>query len=244
MTTVRWYRLAIGVVLVVVPLWILLSRLDAIWNGHPAYPATLLVTIAVGLTLIAFALWPWRRDPEPQGPPWESDDLEPTGAQSEGPVDDDAEAGRRSDRPAAGHAVAPGRSSSPTTRQPSSWRRPPARHRPRAWCSPPALGSTPARTPSCCVRWPSPATWSSSSSRRTASRSPSPVNPTDPLPIIQRSPRGRSAGTRSVAWSLPATPEITPTPSPACCCTPRTRTPTCPGTRTCRSSRSPAATTV
>jgi len=121
MTTVRWYRLAIGVVLVVVPLWILLSRLDAIWNGHPAYPATLLVTIAVGLTLIAFALWPWRRDPEPQGPPWESDDLEPTGAQSEGPVDDDAEAGRRSDRPAAGHAVAPGRSSS-APGQRGTWR--------------------------------------------------------------------------------------------------------------------------
>ncbi len=73
MTTVRSYRLGLGMVLVVVPLWILLSRLDAIWNGHPAYPATLLVTIAVGLALIAFALWPWRRDPEPQGPPWESD---------------------------------------------------------------------------------------------------------------------------------------------------------------------------
>ena len=52
----RWYRLSIGLVLVVVPLWALFSGLDAIWNGHPAYPTTLLVTIAVGLTLIAFAL--------------------------------------------------------------------------------------------------------------------------------------------------------------------------------------------
>ena len=120
MTSVRWYRLAIGVVLVVVPLWILLSRQDAIWNGHPAYPATLLVTIAVGLALIAFALWPWRRDPEPQGPPWESDP-EPNGAPAEPVVDDDAESSRRSDRSAAGHAVAPRRSSS-APRKRGTWR--------------------------------------------------------------------------------------------------------------------------
>ena len=120
MTSVRWYRLAIGVVLVVVPLWILLSRLDAIWNGHPAYPATLLVTIAVGLALIAFALWPWRRDPEPQGPPWENDP-EPNGAPAEPVVDDDAESSRRSDRSAAGHAVAPRRSSSAPGKR-GTWR--------------------------------------------------------------------------------------------------------------------------
>ena len=85
MTTVRWYRLGLGAVVVVVPLWILLSRLDAIWNGHPAYPATLLMAVAAGLTLIAFALWPWRRDPEPHGPPWDSD-AEPVGPTTAGPT--------------------------------------------------------------------------------------------------------------------------------------------------------------
>jgi hypothetical protein len=72
MGAARWYRLGIGLVLVVVALWVLLSRLDPIWNGHPAYPTTLFVTIAIGVSLIGFALWPWRRDPEPNGPPWES----------------------------------------------------------------------------------------------------------------------------------------------------------------------------
>jgi hypothetical protein len=70
----RWFRLSIGLVLVIVPLWALFSRLDAIWNGHPAYPTTLLVTAGAGLMLIAFALYPWRRDPEPNGPPWEADE--------------------------------------------------------------------------------------------------------------------------------------------------------------------------
>lgn len=77
MGAARWYRLTIGVVLVVVALWVLLSRLDAIWNGHPALPTTLFVTIGIGLTLIGFALWPWRRDPEPDGPPWEADSAAP-----------------------------------------------------------------------------------------------------------------------------------------------------------------------
>ena len=70
----RWFRLGIGLLLVIVPLWALFTRLDAIWNGHPAYPTALLVTVAIGLAFIAFALWPWRRDPEPAGPPWERDD--------------------------------------------------------------------------------------------------------------------------------------------------------------------------
>ena len=70
----RWFRLSIGLVLVIGPLWALFSRLGAIWNGHPAYPTTLLVTVGGGLMLIAFALYPWRRDPEPNGPPWEADE--------------------------------------------------------------------------------------------------------------------------------------------------------------------------
>jgi hypothetical protein len=69
----RWYRLSVGLLLVFVPLAVLFGQLDAIWNGHPAYPTTLLVTIALGMTIAAFALWPWRRDPEPDGPPWEAD---------------------------------------------------------------------------------------------------------------------------------------------------------------------------
>jgi dienelactone hydrolase len=72
----RWFRLSIGLVLLVVPLWALFTRLDAIWNGHPAYPTALLATAGAGLMLIAFALYPWRRDPEPNGPPWEADERE------------------------------------------------------------------------------------------------------------------------------------------------------------------------
>ncbi len=64
MGLVRWFRLSIGLLLVVGPLWVLFSRLDAIWRGHPAYPATLLVTAAVGLALVAVAWQPWRRAPE------------------------------------------------------------------------------------------------------------------------------------------------------------------------------------
>src|SRR3954451_7490073 len=74
MTPARWFRLGVGVVLVAVPCFVLFSRLDAIWNGHPAYPTTLLLTVAIGLTLAATAFTPWRRDPEPDGPPWEQDD--------------------------------------------------------------------------------------------------------------------------------------------------------------------------
>lgn len=69
----RRFRLSVGFVLVIVPLWLLFGQLDAIWDGPPAYPTALFVTIGVGLTTIAFALWPWRGDPEPLGPPWEAD---------------------------------------------------------------------------------------------------------------------------------------------------------------------------
>src|ERR1700712_4036114 len=79
MGSARWFRLGIGLLLVVVPTWALLSGLDPIWAGHPAYPATLLVAIGAGLTLIAFVFLPWRLEPEPNGPPWEVDD-QPTRA--------------------------------------------------------------------------------------------------------------------------------------------------------------------
>jgi hypothetical protein len=74
MGAARWFRLSIGLVLLVGALWVLFSRLDAIWNGHPAYPTTLLVTAGVGLTLIGFAMYPWQPDPEPNGPPWEAEE--------------------------------------------------------------------------------------------------------------------------------------------------------------------------
>ena len=132
MTTVRWYRLGLGAVVVVVPLWILLSSLDAIWNGHPAYPATLLVTIAVGLVLVAFALWPWRRDPEPHGPPWDSD-AEPVGpttvepAAAEPATDEPATAGREGNPangsdPAAGPHPASGPPPPTDRRRRTGWR--------------------------------------------------------------------------------------------------------------------------
>lgn len=76
MGSARWFRLSLGLVLLLGALWALFSRLDAIWNGHPAYPTTLFVTAGAGLALIGFALYPWRRDPEPDGPPWEADEPE------------------------------------------------------------------------------------------------------------------------------------------------------------------------
>jgi hypothetical protein len=72
----RWFRLVLGLLLVIMPSWALLSRLDAIWSGHPAYPVTLLAAIGAGLTLIAFVFLPWRLEQEPDGLPWEIDDLE------------------------------------------------------------------------------------------------------------------------------------------------------------------------
>ncbi len=64
MTSARWFRLGVGLLLVVVPTWVLLSRLDPIRNGHPAYPATLLALAVVGLVLIASTAPGWRRRPE------------------------------------------------------------------------------------------------------------------------------------------------------------------------------------
>ena len=74
MSPARWFRLSIGLVLLVGALWVLFSSLDAIWNGHPAYPTTLLVTAAVGLALIGFAMFPWRSNPEPNDQPSETSD--------------------------------------------------------------------------------------------------------------------------------------------------------------------------
>lgn len=57
MTPAQWFRLVVGAVLTIGPLVVLFTALDPIWNGHPAYPATLLVTAAVGLVLVASAFW-------------------------------------------------------------------------------------------------------------------------------------------------------------------------------------------
>ncbi|WP_420123574.1 alpha/beta hydrolase [Nakamurella sp.] len=57
MTAAQWFRLAVGAVLTVGPLVVLFTALDPIWNGHPAYPATLLVAAAAGLVLVASAFW-------------------------------------------------------------------------------------------------------------------------------------------------------------------------------------------
>ena len=62
MTSARWFRLGVGLALLIVPMWVLLSRLDPIWHGHPAYPATLLGLAAIGLVLVASTAWAWRRD--------------------------------------------------------------------------------------------------------------------------------------------------------------------------------------
>lgn len=70
----RWFRLCIGLVLLIGALWVLFSSLDPIWNGHPAYPTALLVTAGLGLVLMGIALYPWRPNPEPNGPPWEADE--------------------------------------------------------------------------------------------------------------------------------------------------------------------------
>lgn len=98
----RWYRLSVGLVLVVIPLGALFTRLDAIWNGHPAYPTTLFVTVGIGLVLIGFALWPWRSDPEPNGPPWELDVEPAEAAPGRGGTSGSPSAGAR-------HSATPGR---------------------------------------------------------------------------------------------------------------------------------------
>ncbi|WP_395727772.1 alpha/beta hydrolase [Nakamurella sp.] len=57
MTFAGRFRLAIGLLLTVGTLGVLFTALDPIWNGHPAYPATLLVGTGVGMVLIASAFW-------------------------------------------------------------------------------------------------------------------------------------------------------------------------------------------
>ncbi len=76
MSSARWFRLAIGLLLLIGPMWVLFSRLDPIWNGHPAYPATLLVVAAAGLVLIASTAPGWRHPP---------DEIHPAGAAVQDP---------------------------------------------------------------------------------------------------------------------------------------------------------------
>lgn len=57
MTPAQWFRLVVGSVLTVGPLVVLFTALEPIWNGHPAYPTTLLVATGAGLVLIASAFW-------------------------------------------------------------------------------------------------------------------------------------------------------------------------------------------
>ena len=64
MTAARVFRLVAGTVLTVGSLVVLLSALDPIWNGHPAYPTTLLVGTAAGLVLVASAFWASGRPPD------------------------------------------------------------------------------------------------------------------------------------------------------------------------------------
>ncbi len=66
MSSARWFRLGVGLLLVIVPSCALFSRLEPIWNGHPAYPATFLLVIAIGLVLIASAAWARRGEPDEQ----------------------------------------------------------------------------------------------------------------------------------------------------------------------------------
>jgi hypothetical protein len=63
-TRARAFRLAVGVVLTAGALVVLFSALDPIWNGHPAYPTTVLVCAAAGLVLVASAFWSSGRPPD------------------------------------------------------------------------------------------------------------------------------------------------------------------------------------
>jgi hypothetical protein len=58
------FRLVVGVVLTIGALTVLFTALEPIWNGHPAYAATLLVVAAAGLVLIASAFWSSGRPPD------------------------------------------------------------------------------------------------------------------------------------------------------------------------------------
>jgi len=64
MTRARTFRLTVGLVLLIGALVVLFTALGPIWNGHPAYPATLLVCAAAGLVLTASAFWSAGRPPD------------------------------------------------------------------------------------------------------------------------------------------------------------------------------------
>jgi hypothetical protein len=91
MTSSRRFRLVIGLLLLVVPLWALLSRLDSIWNGHPAYPATLFGLAAIGVVLVASTAPGWRRAPERVPPAAHGTPAAPTAPAVSAPLDPAAE---------------------------------------------------------------------------------------------------------------------------------------------------------
>jgi hypothetical protein len=64
MSRARAFRLAVGGVLTVGALAVLFTALEPIWNGHPAYPTTVLVAAAAGLVLISSAFWASGRPPD------------------------------------------------------------------------------------------------------------------------------------------------------------------------------------
>lgn len=71
--TPRWPRLLLAAVLIVVPLWAFFSRLDALWHGHPLYPALVFLLLGIGLVLLFTAFRPWRHAVDPLAP----DDVDP-----------------------------------------------------------------------------------------------------------------------------------------------------------------------
>ena len=54
----RWLRFLVADAWLAVPLWVVLTRFDALRAGHPAYPVTLTLAFLVGAGLLARALRP------------------------------------------------------------------------------------------------------------------------------------------------------------------------------------------
>ncbi len=62
MRTVRWFGVAIGVLLIAAPTWVFLAAFGAVWHGNPIFPISLLSSLVVGLVALG---WSWFRRREP-----------------------------------------------------------------------------------------------------------------------------------------------------------------------------------
>lgn len=55
-----------GVAWLVGPVWVLVTRFDAVWHGHPAYLVVLALAVVVGLAMLSRAVWGRPRGARPR----------------------------------------------------------------------------------------------------------------------------------------------------------------------------------